>query len=196
MGLTRLCGVVVFIIATIACSALAIHRGLSAGRTLALLMLGGMLSLLTALLIFPMALTPDGITYDPVPGFYPLPFSLISFLLQEYGVSSAFRLLLSNAVLYVPVGFFGFLLQAPSVSSKFRRTLLYLGIPLAIEFGRLLECLFVSSFYKTVALDSIILAVLGISIGISCGRLIYNSMKSLRRRTAFGGRRHQRNSFI
>ena len=190
MGLTRLCGVVVFIVATIACSALAIHRGLSAGRTLALLMLGSMLSLLTALLIFPMALTPNGITYDPVHGLYPLPFSLISFLLQEYGASSAFRLLLSNTVLYVPIGFFGFLLQAPGVFSRSRRTLLYLGIPLAIEFARLLECLFVGSFYKTVALDSIILAVLGTNIGISCGRLIYNSMKSLRRRTAFDERRH------
>lgn len=189
MGLTRLCGGIVFVAATTLSSAYAIHKSMGAGKTLALLFLGASVSAIVSFLVFPMALTPDATQADPIPGFFPLPLTLVFALVKTRDPSIAARILLPSAALFAPIGLLLPTLE-PSDTSIARRAVRCLAIPLAIEACRLLECLCVGSFYKTVSTDSILLAAIAIGAGYMCNRLIwlaYNMLRTIRRRAVLGG---------
>ncbi len=193
MGLTRLCGGIVFVAATTLNSAYAIHKGMRAGKTLALLFLGASISVIISFLVFPMALTPDATQADPVPGFFPLPLTLVFALIRARGPSIAARILLPSAALFAPIGLLLPTLE-PSDTNNARRAMRYLAIPLAIEACRLLECLCVGSFYKTVSTDSVLLAAMAIGVGYMCNRLIwltYTMLKTMGRRAVLGGQGQQ-----
>ncbi len=190
MRLERPCGVVLFVIITVIVSVYSIRKELSAGKTLALLTLGASCSIAAAMLVFPMALTSDALAPDRVPGFFPIPFALTFSLMDKYGTLITVRLLAPGAALFAPIGLLLPVLGAPSSAPGARNMLPYAFAPIAIEACRLLECLAIGSFYKTVATDNILLAMTAVGLGYACNRAILIAGKSLKRGAAFGGQAH------
>lgn len=181
-------GYVILLALLAAFSMTAIALRFSAGRTVAALLLAVYLAALLATKLLPMPLTrepPLGADLTP----YPAPFAYLKAAWEIYSssgrdadfVATVVRMVLE----YVPLGLlFSLVVDSPRERPDARAVSLVVFVPACIELAQLLECAWAGAFYKRIATDDVLLAILGGLAGYALFRAGGLLTTRLRRLTA------------
>lgn len=181
-------GYVILLVLLAAVSITSIAFRFPAGRTVAALLLAVYVAALLTTKLLPMPLThepPFGADLAP----YPTPFAYLGAAWEIYsssGRGADFVAIVIRMVLeYVPLGLLlPLVLDSPDERLDVRAASLVVIAPVCIELAQLLECAWAGAFYKRIATDDVLLAVLGGLAGYALFRAVGLFVTRLRRRRA------------